>query len=301
MRPHGGKRAGLYFDAISLMQINMTIHARPGINVPPGACDTHMHIFTPGVPMLPGSNIPVQDGSLARYREMQRRLGFQRTVIVQPTAYGCDNTVTLDAMAALGNARGVAVVEPTASAQEIERLTGLGMRGLRFHMLKGGVLTWDALETMAARVAPFGWHLQFQFDATEFTTHAARLARLPCDIVIDHIGRFAAPIDMNDANVRAFRGLVDSGRCWVKLSAPYHGSRSGPPHYEDVSTLAIALIAQAPERMLWASNWPHPSLKKDFPDEAMLLDLLGEWAPDAATRKKILVMNPARLYGFDAG
>ena len=276
----------------------MTTHARPHISVPPGACDTHMHIFTPGFAMVPGSNMPSQDGSLARYREMQQRLGLTRTVIVQPTAYGCDNTVTLDAIAELGNARGVAVVDPGAPDAEIERLIKLGMRGLRFHMMKGGALKWDALETMAARVAPFGWHLQFQFEAREFTTHAARLARLPCDIVIDHIGRFAAPVDMNDANVRAFRGLVDSGRCWIKLSAPYHGSRTGAPHYEDMSLLAKTLVAQAPERMLWASNWPHPSLKKDFPDEAMLLDLLAEWAPDAAVCEKILVSNPAKLYGF---
>lgn len=271
---------------------------RPRVPVPAGACDTHMHIFTPGVPMLPGSNMPAQDGSLARYREMQRRLGLTRTVIVQPTAYGCDNTVTLDAMSALGNARGVAVVDPAAPDSEIERLTKLGMRGLRFHMMPGGALKWDVLETMAARVAAFGWHLQFQFDASEFTTHAPRLAKLPCDIVIDHIGRFVAPINLSDANVRAMRSLVGNGRCWIKLSAPYHGSRTGPPHYADVSELAVALIAQAPERMLWASNWPHPSLKKDFPDEAALLDLLAEWAPDSATREKILVANPARLYGF---
>ncbi len=276
----------------------MTFPTRPRITVPAGACDTHMHIYAPGVPMLPGSNMPVQDGSLARYRDMRERLGFSRTVIVQPTAYGCDNTVTLEAMAGLGNARGVAVVDPAASDNEIERLTGLGMRGLRCHMMPGGALKWDVVETMTARIAAFGWHAQFQFDAREFTTHEARLKRLPCDIVIDHIGRFHAPIDMNDANVSVFRTLVDSGRCWVKLSAPYHGSRSGPPHYADVSGLAKALITQAPERMLWASNWPHPSLKKDFPDEAMLLDLLAEWAPDATIRDKILVTNPARLYGF---
>jgi D-galactarolactone isomerase len=257
-----------------------------------------MHIFTPGHAMLPGTNIPAQDGSLSRYRAMQRRLGLTRTVIVQPTAYGFDNTVTLNAMAELGNARGVAVVDPAVLDAEIERLSELGMRGLRFHMLPGGALQWDALETMAARVTPFGWHLQFQFNATGFTTHAARLAKLPCDIVIDHIGRFTAPVDLADANVRAMRGLIDGGRCWIKLSAPYHGSRAGPPDYADMRPLARALIGQAPDRMLWASNWPHPSLKQNFPDDATLLDLLADWAPDAATREKILVANPARLYQF---
>ncbi|HEV7822470.1 MAG TPA: amidohydrolase family protein [Burkholderiales bacterium] len=272
--------------------------AQPRVPAPPGACDTHMHIFTPGYLMLPGTNIPAQNGSLERYRQMQRRLGLTRTVIVQPTAYGTDNTVTLNAMAELGNARGVAVIDAAVRDSELERLTQSGMRGLRFHMLPGGALKWHALEPMAARVASFGWHVQFQFDATEFTAHAARLARLPCDIVIDHIGRFAAPIDFDDPNVRAMRGLIDGGHCWIKLSAPYHGSRAGPPHYTDVSKLAVALIAQAPERMLWASNWPHPSLKQNFPDEAALLDLLAGWAPDSATREKILVGNPGRLYGF---
>ena len=156
--------------------------AQPRVPAPPGACDTHMHVFTPGHAMLPGTNIPAQDGSLSRYRAMQRRLGLTRTVIVQPTAYGFDNTVTLNAMAELGNARGVAVVDPAVPDAEIARLSELGMRGVRFHMLPGGALRWDALESMAARVTPFGWHLQFQFNATGFTTHARRLARLPCDI-----------------------------------------------------------------------------------------------------------------------
>jgi D-galactarolactone isomerase len=259
-----------------------------------------MHIFTPGHTMLPGTNMPVQDGSLDNYRRLvKERLGLTRTVIVQPTAYGFDNTVTLDAMAALGaDARGVAVVDPAAPDAEIARLNRLGMRGLRYHMLPGGALKWDTLETMAARVAPFGWHLQFQFEGRDFATHAPRLARLPCDIVIDHIGRYATPIDLNDASVRAMLDLVGDGRCWVKLSAPYHGSRAGPPQYVDVSALVTTLIKLAPGRMLWASNWPHPSLKKDFPDEAALLDLVAEWAPDAATRERILVHNPARLYGF---
>ncbi len=270
------------------------------VPVPPGACDTHMHIFEPGHPMLPGTNMPVQDGSLANYRRLVKtRLGLTRTVIVQPTAYGFDNTVTLAAMAALGReARGVAVIDPAAPDTELARLHALGMRGLRYHMLPGGALAWNTLETMAARVTSFGWHLQFQFEGRDFAMHAPRLARLPCDIVIDHIGRFATPIDPADAGVRAMLELVDSGHCWVKLSAPYHGSRTGPPLYADVGTLVTTLITQAPERMLWASNWPHPSLKKDFPDEAALLDWLAHWAPAAATREKILVHNPARLYGF---
>ncbi len=275
---------------------------KPAIAVPPGACDCHMHIYSPGFALQPGANAPSQPATLADYRLLQQRLGLTRTVIVQPSAYAFDNSCTLAAMAALGDrARGVAVVDPAAHESEFARLHALGMRGLRYHMMPGGPLGWDTLATMAPRAAAVGWHLQFQFDGATFAEHASRLARLPCDMVIDHIGRYVAPIALDDPNVRALLQLVDSGRCWVKLSAPYHGSRLGPPRYADIGAIAAALVARAPERMLWATNWPHPSLKRDFPDEALLLDLLAEWAPDAATRAKILVSNPAQLYGFSAG
>ncbi len=274
---------------------------KPAISVPPGACDCHMHIYTPGYALRPGANAPSQPATLADYRELQRRLGLTRTVIVQPSAYGFDNSCTLAAMAALGDdVRGVAIVDPAAPDSELARLDGLGMRGLRYHMMPGGPLGWDTVATMAPRVALLGWHLQFQFEGSELATHAPQLAQLPCDVVIDHIGRFVAPITLENENVRALFKLVDSGRCWIKLSAPYHGSRLGPPHYADIGAIARALVKHAPERMVWASNWPHPSLKRDFPDEAALLDLLAEWAPDAATRETILVTNPARLYRFGA-
>ena len=260
-----------------------------------------MHIYTPGYALRPGANAPSQPATLDDYRKVQRRLGLSRAVIVQPSAYGFDNGCTLAAMAALGDAaRGVAIVDPAAPDTELARLEGLGMRGLRYHMMPGGPLGWDTVETMAARVAPLGWHLQFQFEGSELSAGERALARLPCDVVIDHIGRFRAPVALDDENVRALFRLVESGRCWIKLSAPYHGSRVGPPRYDDIGVVARALVELAPERLLWATNWPHPSLERDFPDEAALLALLAEWAPDAAVREQILVTNPARLYRFGA-
>lgn len=257
-----------------------------------------MHIYDPAYQALPGSNFPALSGALADYRKLQQRLGLARNVVVQPTAYGADNSCTLAAMAQLGDARGVAIVAPAASAAEIGRLNARGMRGIRYHMLPGGGVTWDSLPAMAARVAGLGWHAQLQFEGHEFAARAPLLAKLPCDVVIDHIGRFRGPLAADDANWAALRRLVDGGRCWVKLSAPYHGSRNGPPHYADIGALARELARAAPERMLWASNWPHPSLKDSFPDDAGLLDLLAEWAPNAAARQRILVDNPAQLYGF---
>jgi D-galactarolactone isomerase len=121
---------------------------------------------------------------------------------------------------------------------------------------------------------------------------------LPCDLVIDHIGRFMQPMASDDADWMILRRLVDSGRCWVKLSAPYHGSKTGAPDYADAAVLARELIRAAPERMLYATNWPHPSLKSNLPDDAALLDLLNAWAGSETVREKILVSNPAKLYCF---
>jgi len=270
----------------------------PRLPTPPNACDTHMHIYEPGYQLRAEASHPSQPGTLAHYREVQKKLGLTRTVIVAPSGYGADNTCTLEAMAKLGSsARGVAIVDPAAPDAEIDRLTKGGMRGIRYHM-RGGVLTWDTMPRMAARVAAFGWHVQLQCESRELSEHEAIITRLPCDLVIDHMGRFDAATPADDKDWRLLMKLLATGRCWVKLSGPYYGSKSGPPLYADKARIAKELIKAAPERMVWASNWPHPSYKKNFPDEGKLLDLVADWTQDESLRKKILVTNPARLYGF---
>jgi D-galactarolactone isomerase len=160
-------------------------------------------------------------------------------------------------------------------------------------------LPWEALDAVAARVQPFGWHAQLQFDGREFLQHEAAVRRLPGTLVVDHVGKFLEPVPADHPAFMALLRLVEEGRTYVKLAAPYETSKKGPPHFDDVGALAKALIRAAPERMLWASNWPHPSAPADGkPDDAVLLDMLLDWAPDEATRKTILVDNPARLYGF---
>ncbi len=203
-------------------------------------------------------------------------------------------------MAELGaEVRGVMVVDTEVSDAELDRLTGLGVCGERFYML-GGVLGWDILDEMAARVHDFGWHVQLQFDGRELGEREAALRRLPGTLVIDHVGRFGEPVGVDHPGFRALMRLVEGGRCWVKLSMPYDGSRVGPPNYDDVGVLAKALVRAAPERMLWASNWPHPTVPvSERPDDAVLLDVLLDWVGDDATRHRILVDNPADLYGFD--
>jgi D-galactarolactone isomerase len=195
------------------------------------------------------------------------------------------------------DARGIVVPDQSISEFELQELSEAGVCGVRFHMLPGGALEWDVLETVATRVHNFGWHVQLQMNGREFPEREELLKRLPCDLVVDHVGRFMGPVPVSDEAFKTLLGFLESGRCWVKLSAPYESSESGPPDWEDVSAEARELIRFAPERMLWASNWPHPG-QTDPPDEADLLDLLLHWADDAAIRTKILRDNPAELYRF---
>jgi D-galactarolactone isomerase len=272
---------------------------KPRLQAPPRSCDTHMHIYEKRFPLVAGAVVP-PEAPVAAYRTVQKRLGIERAVIVQPNAYGADNTCTVEAIAELGlaTARGVGVIELATPDAEIERLTRAGIRAIRFHLMPKGYLGWDVIETLSARVQPFGWHSQIQLDGRQFPDREAILKRLPGTIVVDHVGRFHDPVPIDHAAFKSLQRLIDTGRFFVKLSAPYESeSRDGPPLYRDVGALAKALVRQAPERMLWASNWPHPG-QKTIPDEADLLDLLLDWAPDEATRQRILVDNPAALYGF---
>ncbi len=271
----------------------------PKLEAPDGACDTHMHFYDKKYPLAPtAASAPPEDGSVATYQALRRRIGIARTVVVQPTAYGKDNSCTLDGMAALGrNARGVAVVDDHVSEAELRRLDDAGMRAARLHMLPGGAISWDIADAVVARVQSVGWHAQLQMDGRLLPDRERQIFDWPGRIVIDHIGRIADPVAVGNPAFRCLLRLVDGGRVWVKLSGPYLVSKAGPPRYDDVSELAKALVKAAPERMLWATNWPHPS-EKNPPDEADLLDLLLDWAPDAATRRKILVDNAAELYGF---
>jgi D-galactarolactone isomerase len=277
--------------------------ATPALPVPPGATDCHMHIYGPPerYPAAPTNPSPVPFTSdLVAYRKVQARLGLGRTVVVQPTAYGADNACTLDAVAALGPdaARAVVVVTPETPEAELARLHAAGARGARAFLLKGGLVPWERLGELSARVAPLGWHVQLQFDGGELPEREALIRTLPSAVVIDHVGRFHDPVPPTAPAVRALLRLMESGRAWVKASSPYGVSRSGPPDYADVSAIARAVIAAAPDRVVWGSNWPHPNAPEPKPDEAPLLDLLGAWAPDEKTRRTILADNPALLYDF---
>jgi D-galactarolactone isomerase len=259
-----------------------------------------MHIFDSRFPLAAKARRKEEDAPVSEYRKVQQRLGLERVVVVQPTAYGRDNRCTLEAIAALGaGARGIAVVDTTVTDADLEQLTRGGMRGVRFRMLDQPELPWEMLGEMAARVAAFGWHIQFQMDGRYFEEREELLKRLPGTIVVEHIGKFLEPVPADHPGFRSLLRLVDTGRFWVKLSGAYMMSKSGPPLYSDIGVLAKALAKHAPERMVWASNWPHPSQGAGvMPDNAQLLDLLLDWAPDERTRTLILSTNPGKLYGF---
>ena len=260
-----------------------------------------MHIFDSRFPLAEKARRKEQDAPVSEYRKVQQRLGLERVVVVQPTAYGRDNRCTLEAIAQLGGgARGIAVVDTSVADAELERLTRGGMRGVRFRTLDTPELPWDMLEVMAARVAAFGWHVQFQMDGRYFEGREDLLKNLPGTVVIEHIGKFLEPVPVDHPGFRSLLRLVDTGRCWVKLSGAYMMSKSGPPLYADMGLLAKALVKRAPERLVWASNWPHPlSRGGPMPDDAVLLDALLDWAPEEKTRNRILAANPAELYGFE--
>lgn len=268
------------------------------VNTLADACDCHVHVYEPHWPLAPTAMATPPVAPWQAYRDVQASLGLSRVVVVQPTAYGLDNRCTLHAMAALGpGARGVAVIDAQTPEATLHELHAAGIRGVRFMMLSGGALPWEALEPIAARIAPLGWHIDLQVDGALFPELAPRLSRLDVPVVVDHNGKFLTPPDVDAPQVRALRGLLDAGRCWIKLSAPYETSRSGPPGYEDVSALARRFASAHTERCLWASNWPHPG-RAPAPADADLLALLSDWAPDARALARILVHNPQALYGF---
>ena len=269
------------------------------MKAPKGTCDTHMHFYDASLPVAPGAFMP-GEFTVPDYQALQKKLGLERVIVVQPNAYADDNSLTVACMQKLGkSAKGVGVVKASVKDAELERLTKAGIVAVRIMTLPGGMLHFDVMDAVVARVHPFGWHANIQLDGRNLPKFEAQIKRLPGKFVIDHTGKFLEPVETTSEPFKSLQRLVDTGRCWVKLSAPYETSKTGAPKYEDVSKLARALVKQAPERMLWASNWPHPGNRKPAPpDDQALLDLVADWAPSEKDRHRMLVDNPAELYGY---
>jgi predicted TIM-barrel fold metal-dependent hydrolase len=273
----------------------------PGQKAPALSCDSHFHIFGPfgKFPMSQGRTYTPPAALVPQYLQMAETLGLQRMVVVQASVYGTGNTVTLDAIAQFGphRARGVAVIDDSfdEAALKLKRLHDQGIRGVRFNMVSGNGTPEDQLEALARRVAPLGWHIQIYADGAKMLEIGTLLARLPVEVVIDHCGGVKAALGTGHPQFQALLRLMDSGRAWMKVCG-YRASSAGAP-FADVEANVKALVAAAPDRCVWGTDWPHPQIDP-APEAGLLLDQFFDWVPDAEVRQKVLVDNPARLYGF---
>lgn len=273
---------------------------RPALVPPPGSVDCHMHLYDSRYPSVPGTAFTnPANASIDDYRKLQRRLGMNRMVIVTPSRYGTDNRVLLNGLAASGgNARGVVVLDSTVTGEEIEKLHQAGVRGIRFNLLYSRFDLND-MERLAARVHPLNWHIQIVTSGKTLTELENRLQKLPTPVVIDHMGHVPQPEGINSATFATLRRMLDGEKTWVKLSGAYIDSLTGAPEYRDVAPVTQGLVKINPERLLWGSDWPHPTAPDSHkPDDAVLLDLMNIWAPERRDRQRILHDNPVKLYDF---
>lgn len=273
---------------------------RPSIAVPPNATDCHHHVYDARFPPSPRATLRPPDASVDDYRLLQRRLGLTRNVVVQPSTYGVDNRLLVEAVNAFGpTARGIAMLDATVTPDELKRLHEAGIRGVRFGTRLPGGASMDDMVPVARKVADLGWHIQLVSEGDKIVELADVLKSMPVPVVFDHMGHLPEPAGPDHPAFRVIADLIQSRGAWVKLTGAYILSKVGPPTYADRSRLARAYVELAPERLVWGSDWPHPTSPADAkPDDAVLLDLLASWAPDPKLQAQILVANPAKLYGF---
>jgi len=274
----------------------------PRFKAPADSCDSHIHIYDPRFKMRWPNLRAMADAAVEQYRLLQQRIGTSRVIVVQPAAYGTDNAVTLDAIAQLGqeSARGIAVVHPNVTDTELVAMNKGGIRGLRFtlHEPRTAVTSADMIAPLSHRAHRLGWHVQLHLRAEQIVEMASLIESLPGTIVFDHMARMPQPHGTHHPAFAFVKKMIDGGRAWVKLSGPYLDTQTGAPRYSDVKPIAQALARYAPERCVWGSDWPHPTEPAAKPDDAVLLDMLQEWVLEETTRHRILVENPAQLYGF---
>jgi 2-pyrone-4,6-dicarboxylate lactonase len=275
----------------------------PRFTLPPLACDAHTHIFGPGdkYPYAPSRPYTPPDAPLEMFRALHETLGIGRAVIVNASVHGTDNRVALDAIAVSGGRyRAVANIDGTITERGLRDLHEGGFRGCRFNFVRhlGGVPDLRVFDRIIAMIAPFGWHVDLHFDAIDLPDYAERLAALPVAYTIDHIGRVKASDGLDQLPFKTLMSLVERDeKCWVKLSGFERVSSEGPP-FHDAVPFARAVAEAAPDRVLWGTDWPHPNVKV-MPNDGDLVDLIPLFAPEPELQRKILVDNPARLFGFD--
>ena len=273
-------------------------------STPVFACDSHMHVFDQRFPpAIPGATV-VRHATAADYRHVQMRLGTMRTVVVTPRIYATDNAVTLDAIEQLGKARtrGVAVIRPEVTDAHLQQLHDGGIRGIRFtlYTLSNAATNFEMIEPLSHRVNELGWHVQLHWTANQVVEHEAMLKRLPSTIVFDHLARLPVSQGISHPAFPIVRGLLDAGRCWLKLSGPYLDSVVGEKGvYADSDAVARAWVQVASNRLVWGSDWPHITEMPTPPRTLLMREILRRWVDDEVTMHRILVDNPMDLYDFD--
>jgi len=280
--------------------------SRPRYPAPAGAIDSHAHVFGPlaRYPLAPGASYRTPDLPVAAYLAMLARIGFARGVLVQPSAYALDNGALLAALAAAPERlRGIAVAKASITDGELAAWQAAGVRGLRFSQFAAGgahgfsgTVGFEDFTDLAPRLRALGWQAQIWTRAELFAAAAERLLAPGVPLVLDHMGHFDPRAGLNDASFRLVLRLLGEGRIWVKL--PVYRNSQAFPDYEDCRPFHDALVRANPERLVWGTDWPHVGLKRDMPDVGRLVDLFAAWVEGDGLRRKILVENPARLYGF---
>ena len=273
---------------------------QPSFALPPGATDCHAHVFGRSDQYRYAADRlytppPVL---LDAYLAMLDALGIARAVVVQSGVHSTNNNVIVDAIARSGGRlKGIALIPENVSDAELDRLAAAGVRGFRANLVAQTGVQFDAAKKLAQRVKRLGWHVQFLLDVEKFPDLDQVLADFPVEVVIDHMGRPDPRRGIAAPGFQALIRLLQSGRGWSKLSAPYRTSTQTYP-YADIAPFAHALVAAVPGRLVWGTDWPHVMLDTPMPNDGALCDQLAQWAPDAAVRNRILVDNPARLYGW---
>ena len=274
----------------------------PKFRAPPGSVDTHTHIFGPAATYPFSAKRPYSppDAGLDMFRKLHAAIGVERAVIVNATVHGFDNRVVTDAIAQSGGKYlGVANVNAEMTDAELKALDAAGIRACRFAFLKrlGGVGDMNAFRKLVDRVGAIGWHVDIYLEAGTIREFVPILKALPVTYVIDHMGTISAAKGLDDPEFKALLDLQASDdKCWMKITGPERAS-AGPAPFHDAVPFAKALIDNAPDRVIWGTDWPHPNVKI-MPNDGTLVDLIPLYAPDAAVRQKLLVANPEKLFRF---
>ncbi|WP_417667465.1 amidohydrolase family protein [Roseibium sp.] len=274
--------------------------SKPSFKAPAGAVDAHCHVFGPGdqFPYAPERKYTPSDASKDMLFALRDHLDLSRNVIVQASCHGKDNAALLDALRAEPElTRGIAVVDPAISDEDLEELDKAGVRGIRFNFVRRLVDPGpkDVYIKMAERIKALGWHVVVYFEAPDLEELTPFLKSLPVTVVIDHMGRPDTAAGVEGEGFQNFISLMEDEKFWVKVGCPERLTILGPP-YDDVAPFARALVERFPDRVLWGTDWPHPNMKSHLPDDGLLVDRIPVIAPTEELQKKLLIDNPMRLY-----